>query len=146
MHYQQQRPRVIDDKRRRDFWMRNILWCLVTGVGLFLIGWQMNIVSRFKRRNFIQKNSFRFCVIMFFLFIIVASYLLFVTKKLSPGEDRARTMQRDYPIAAYSMTALSLILIVGSFIFFTDILGAFGILFFFCFWGFFINFIFVISY
>lgn len=146
MRYRQERTNIIDDRRRREFWMRNILWCLITGAGLFLIGWQMHIVTRFQRRNFIQKNSFRFCVIMFFLFIIVACYLLFKTKTPHPGEDRARTMQRDYPIAAYSMTALSLILIVGSFIFFTDILGAFGILYFFCFWGFLINFIFVISY
>lgn len=139
-------PRVFDDRKRKEFLLRNILWCLITGSGLFLISWQMHIIRRFKKGNYIEKNSFRFCVIILFLLIIVGAYLAFVTKSTSPDEDRSHVMHRDYPIAAYSLTALALIMIVGSFILFTDILGAFGILFFFCFWGFFFNFIFVLSY
>lgn len=145
MRYNQQ-PRAFTDEKRKELWLKNIIWCVMTGCGLFLIGWQMKIIQRFKRGNFLEKNSFRFCVIMFFLFIIIAFYLILVTKNIGPGQDRAHIMQRDYPIAAYSMTALALILIVGSFIFSTDLLGALGILFFFCFWGFFINAIFVCAY
>lgn len=145
MRYEQRvRPKRSD--QQKEFYIRRVIWSLITGICLFLIGWKMHIGRRFSRGNYLQKNSFRFCVIMLIIFVILATFLVVMTWKHAPGEDVARKMQAEYPIAAYTMTAIALFLIVGTFLFFTDLLKAFGILFFFAFWGFFFNIIFVFSF
>ena len=143
MRYEQIAPRK-HDQSNNEFKLRRALWALMTGTGLILISWQMNIINRFKKGNFTQKNSFRFCIIMMIVLICFASYLLYNTRKY-PIAERSSIMTHEFPIAAYSMTASALFVLIGTFILFTDLLEAFGILFYICFWGFFFNILFVLA-
>lgn len=112
-------------------------------VDAFCLGFNGNY-KRFVQEKFYQRNSFRFMVLMIVLVACLSLFLIFGTK----GADKskmAQAMLDQHPVAAYTMTACALLLIVYSFIFSTDLMGVLGILFFAAFWVMFYHVLFVLT-
>lgn len=98
---------------------------------------------RFINEKFYQRNSFRFIVIMLILVMCLATYLILSTDKKE--KNKAQQMIDQHPVAAYSMTACALLLIVYSFIFSLELMNIIGVVFFMAFWVMFYHLLFVIA-
>ena len=127
-----------------EFRLKCILWAFVSFFALLALGYSFHVVDRFHRGNFTQKNSFRFSIFMFIIILVFASYLIVVTR--GKNTDRAIIMQRDHPIAAYSMTISLLFLLLGTFYMAVELLGGVGIIYFFAAWIFFFNVILILPF
>lgn len=133
-------PNAFSKDEFNQQFLRTICWVLIFGISGFMIAHYTHFLSFLKKDVLLKKNSVRFSILCGIIFIICVVYLLLTT---SHEGDRAVNMQMEHPIAAYTMTAMLLMLAITSFLIFVDIIGPLGIFFFFCFWGFLFNIIFI---
>lgn len=129
-------PQAFAKPNKRDFYSRRLLWALIFGLFIVIVGRSMGIRKRFVEGNFIQKNSLRFFCLMFVSLIGFGAFLLINT---SHEGDRSQNMIDEWPVAAFSMSGMMLMMTLASFHFFTDLLGPVGFLYFIAFWGFTLN-------
>jgi hypothetical protein len=140
--YTPRTPRAFTEPPGRvEFCARHLLWAFVFGAFLFFVGWTRGIDKVFVARGLATANSFRFFVCSFALLVVLATFLLLTTSKEG---DRGENMRAEHPVAAYSMTFSVLVMVFASFLFWVDLLGLLGILFFVAFWGFFFNLVLII--
>jgi hypothetical protein len=121
-----------------EFYARRLIWALICGVTLFLIGRARRVDQLFVAQRAASTKSFRCFLLSLAVIVAIAAYLLPNTSKVG---DRAENMKNEHPVAAYSMAAAAVVLFFSSFIFWADLLGLIGILFFIAFWGFLLNFV-----
>ena len=116
--------------------LRRLIWTIVFGAILILITLLTRIIDRLPDINLRSFNNIRLFIVLFFVFIVLATYLLIFTTN---GEDRANNMINEHPYAAYSMAFVFLILVGLTFSIFTTLMQASGVIFFIAFWGFLFN-------
>lgn len=134
--YPRREPRAFQGGNPNDFAAQRIMYIAICLILLVLIGKQLHIVDRFVDGNFSQKNSLRFCGLTGSIALGAAVFLL---AKTSREGDLAENMIREWPVAAYTMSACVLMMALASFHFFTDLLGALGIVYFLAAWGLVLN-------
>ena len=136
-------PQAFKNDDKMEFKLKRIMWVLASGFVMGLIIFMTKGYTKFMNEKFYQKNSFRFCIIMFLVIVVISIYLILTTSKEG---DRAQNMLREHPIGSYSMTGAAVLLLIYSFLFSTEIFGAIGIMFFIAFWAFFFNVILILPF
>lgn len=131
-------PEALQKESKHDKFKLRFAKMLLFGTLLMVLSRTTHIRQKFVDGNFTAKNSFRFGCLTLVCLVGCATFLVIKTPR---NGDLAENMIKYYPIAAYSMTASALILLLVTFGIFTDLIGALGIVYFIGFWGLVINFI-----
>ena len=135
------RPQAFHDPRTEM--LKHLLWCLLSAgilIGIFI---QMNLTEIIQKTDITKMNSFRISILCFSVVLVISIYLFMVTTR---GPDRHFQMQARHPIAAYTMTAFAVILLISTLILTLDLLKFIGIVFYFSFWIFFFNLLFLLKF
>jgi hypothetical protein len=134
----QQRPAAFKEQpSQSEFFLRRAFWIVLCGSFLFFVASGMKLKQKLILKEWSTKSSFRYFCMCGIVFLVLAAFLIIATRK-SEG-DRAQVMIDTWPVTAYSMMAVAIMLFIASFHFWTDILGPMGILYWVAFWGFGIN-------
>jgi hypothetical protein len=134
-------PTALQTAQNRLDLAKRILWIVGTAVALYFFETQGHVRQKFVERRFTQRNSVRLFALTFFVFVLIGTYL--VCKTDPEHEDRAAQMFNEFPVAAYSMTAAALLMLLSSFQICTGLVGALGVVMFVAIWGFVLNLVFL---
>ena len=129
-------PEAFQSGTNRDYALKRFMYITLFVLLIGVLSYQLDIRTRFVDGNFGEKNSLRFFILMATVVVCTGAFLLLKTSRQG---ELAENMIREWPVAAYTMSAAAVMMVLASFHFITDLLGALGIVYFVAAWGLLLN-------